>query len=107
MLETSNAVSANRTTANNLEERLFESKARLKDLEIKMDETTRELYATKSERNTLLNETFNLRKENKELKEQIQSHNSMYLLHIYIIYNITSIPYNQYFRGSSRNWKRI
>ena len=71
MLEASNAEDTNRKAANSLDCRLIESKNKLKDLEIKMEKTNAELYETKAERNNLLTETFNLRKDNKELREKV------------------------------------
>merc|ERR1719197_399088 len=50
LLESDNARDTNRAAANSLECRLIESKNKLADLEIKMEETTGELYKAKEKR---------------------------------------------------------
>ena len=61
----------------NSKTKLIESKNREKDLELKIEDLTKELYQVKTERNNLLDESFNLRQNNKllanQLKIQIQS----------------------------------
>ena len=77
-MESDNARDTNRAAANSLECRLIESKNKLADLEIKMEETTCELYKAKEERNNLLQEAFDLRKENKILRDNVQNHKNDY-----------------------------
>jgi len=67
-----NARNANKIMANNLDTQLFSYQAHLKDLEIKLKSICDDIYNAKAERNKLMIETFNLRKDNKNLEAQIK-----------------------------------
>merc|ERR1712147_317985 len=72
LVKTENARNANKIMANNLDTQLFCYQAHLKDLEIKLDSLHADLYTAKAERNRLMMETFNLRRDNKNLECQIK-----------------------------------
>jgi len=55
----------------NSSSKLIESKNREKNLELKIEDVNKQLYNIKNERNKLLNETFNLRQNNKQLAIQL------------------------------------
>merc|ERR1712062_316245 len=55
----------------NSSSQLIESKNREKNLELKIEDVNKQLYNIKNERNKLLNETFNLRQNNKQLAIQL------------------------------------
>ena len=72
LVEAENARNANKIMANNLDTQLFCYQAHLKDLEIKLKSIHGDLYTAKAERNKLMIETFNLRRDNKNLESQIK-----------------------------------
>merc|ERR1712131_44650 len=72
LVEAENARNANKIMANNLDTQLFCYQAHLKDLEIKLKSIHEDLYTVKAERNKLMIETFNLRRDNKNLESQIK-----------------------------------
>ena len=72
LVEAENARNANKIMANNLDTQLFCYQAHLKDLEIKLKTIHGDLYTAKAERNKLMIETFNLRRDNKNLESQIK-----------------------------------
>ena len=72
LVEAENARNANKIMANNLDTQLFCYQAHLKDLEIKLISINGDLYNAKAERNKLMIETFNLRRDNKNLESQIK-----------------------------------
>ena len=72
LVSAENARNANKILANNLDTQLFCYQAHLKDLEIKLKSIHGDLYTAKAERNKLMIETFNLRRDNKNLESQIK-----------------------------------
>jgi len=75
LLATENARNANKCLAENLNAKLFCYQSKVTDLEVKLKNVNKELAEAKSERNQLMIETFNLRRDNKQLETQLCSKN--------------------------------
>jgi len=75
LLATENARNANECLAENLNAKLFCYQSKVNDLETKLKYVNKELAEAKSERNQLMIETFNLRRDNKQLESQLCSKN--------------------------------
>merc|ERR1712212_1445006 len=65
LIATENARNENKCLAESLNAKLFNYQSQVTDLEIKLKNINKELSETKSERNQLMIETYNLRRDNK------------------------------------------
>ena len=75
MIATENARNENKCLAESLNAKLFNYQSQVTDLEIKLKNINKELSETKSERNQLMIETYNLRRDNKQLESQLCNKN--------------------------------
>merc|ERR1712168_216223 len=76
LIATENARNENKCLAESLNAKLFNYQSQVTDLEIKLKNINKELSETKSERNQLMIETYNLRRDNKQLESQLCNKNA-------------------------------